>query len=74
MASNNRFPKSDREVNDTEPFDFSDFEGAEENTPEYVEGRMPCNLADRFQFTIDTLYFTNADYTNSKFHFLIFSK
>ena len=74
MASNNHFPKSDREVNDTEPFNFTDFEGAEENIPEYVEGEMPCNLADWFQFTIDTLYFTNADYTNGKFHFLIFSK
>ena len=74
MASNNRFLKSDKEVNDTEPFNFSDFEVAEENTPENVEGEMTCNLADRFQFAIDTLYFTNADYTNGKFHFLIFSK
>ena len=39
MASNNRFPKSDKEVNDTEPFNFSDFEVAEENTPENVKGK-----------------------------------
>ena len=61
-------------MNETKPCDFSDFEGAEENTPQYVKGEMPCNLADRFRFTTDTLYFANADYTNGNFHFLIFSK
>ena len=74
MASNSRFPKSDREVNETEPFDITNFEEAEENIPEYVKGEMPCNLVDQLRFAIDTLYFTNADYTNGKFHFLIFSK
>ena len=74
MASNSHFPKSDREVNEIDPFDFTDFEEAEENLPEYVDGEMPCNLADQFRCAIDTLYFANADYTNGKFHFLIFSK
>ena len=46
MASNSCFPKSDREVNETEPFDFTNFEEEEENIPEYVEGEMPCNLAN----------------------------
>ena len=72
MASNSRFPKSDREVNETDP--FTNFEEAEENITEYVKGEMPCNLANQFRCVIDTLYFENADYTNGKFHFLIFSK
>ena len=40
MASNapadTWFPKMDKEVNETKPFDFSDFEESLEKTPEYV--------------------------------------